>query len=679
MDRASAGQFWFDPATMTQMRPPATQVDALVRGQELAHERAHWFQFAGSSIGTALLTLHRAEHFLLLALAGPGGPAHQAFRRAILNRERVDRANSASPELNVLGSLLDFTRAVRRELLYATAEPDDRWRIRWLGLQQLAGLTYAAHTGATSGAMALVQHLDTNLLLSSLGSANELGQLSTLHLLEAGARLSEWTVFLTTGWSHAAPGSTYTGIAATAQPYIADRLKYDGELYRRAFDLAFGAWDLPACLEHPRHAADRLGEWLPTLGACIDIALNPPMAPLEPEPTTEAVVSLPALRFLRAVEAVRDLGPLRDWPNDEDYATYRDRVAGVAGLRVAFLREASTQHERFDATFWTAAEPDDPLLPELSYFDYLLWAMERMHEFRRSHPLQWSLPGLMRQRQGPMGADVRTLIDPDFVWIHAPLYWSGNEWGTEIRLSDAVGVALILDVGASCLLKQAASGFGELSLEGVLPPEVACDEEFVTVALQGLVRGTGWEELSSWELVVPTFPDPDANDVTTEGPTRSLVEPPRCRLTITRADVERQDLCTLQRQVADLRLSPLDNRWSLELAFDSYDGDPRELWEIGEITEYFRLIDAQLPDWPWYFRPPDPSVTDCAAFLLAAFSSFIDPREPSQEEWEQLVMRVIGGFNFATPPDLDAEADWHAVAANVFKEAFSTLRGIRLD
>src|SRR4051794_39635257 len=63
---AAAGGYSFDPVRLLQKRPPTEHVDPVAAQTPFAHERAHWFQFCGSTIGSAVLTLFRAEDVALL-------------------------------------------------------------------------------------------------------------------------------------------------------------------------------------------------------------------------------------------------------------------------------------------------------------------------------------------------------------------------------------------------------------------------------------------------------------------------------------------------------------------------------------------------------------------------------------------------------------------------------------
>jgi hypothetical protein len=47
---------------------------------------------------------------------------------------------------------------------------------------------------------------------------------------------------------------------------------------------------------------------------------------------------------------------------------------------------------------------------------------------------------------------------------------------------------------------------------------------------------------------------------------------------------------------------------SFSIYVDGYNDDPRDLWEIPEVKEYFRNIDARFPYWLFFFDKANPSV-----------------------------------------------------------------------
>ncbi|HEX8085459.1 MAG TPA: hypothetical protein VF529_14290 [Solirubrobacteraceae bacterium] len=681
MDQGAAGQFWFDPATMMLRRAPRKPADALVRGMELNHERAHWYQFAGSTVGALLCALHRAEHILIYAFGGPGAPAHASLEAAVARQRVVGEGPGPAPprSLDALGKLVAFVQRQRQELLRSEVQPDAAWQERWTVGQVLATLTYKSHTGYAASAQTLILDLDAESISAiPPAPAGEPATLSTLHVLEAGARLSEWLLSLAGAWRGADPGNVYVGLTPGSQAYIADRLRFDADLYRRCFDAALAGWDEPLCLARPREAADAIARWLPTLLCCVDIALNPRVQPISVAEDIEAHSMHPGIRFERAAEAAAVVGRLTRWPTDETYAAHRDEIAETAGLALGFLGERSVQHERFDATFWTEAEASDDLVVEASHFDYLVWAIENMQVMRRDRPFQWALPGLRAIRQGAVGADVRSLIDPQMVWINAPLYWVGDEWEHEVRLSEAVASALVLDVAAWAFIKQALSGRGVLTLDDTLPPELACDSEFLDAGRTRAAGIMGSDELMRWGFEIPVSSERVDERPDVQIPQVALPELER-RIEIERADVEDLQLAVLADAFKSLRCDPMAHRWTRELAFNSYYGDPRELYDIPDVTRYLRAFTKTHPDWSWYFRPPLPGEIT-AGFTLCCLAQLANPREATEKEWQALALQVIGGFNFAmnSVDGVDPEADW-AAAAEVIKAAMMTVSALRLN
>jgi hypothetical protein len=65
---------------------------------------------------------------------------------------------------------------------------------------------------------------------------------------------------------------------------------------------------------------------------------------------------------------------------------------------------------------------------------------------------------------------------------------------------------------------------------------------------------------------------------------------------------------------------PQELRGRLQLAFDGYDGDQRELWAIPEVRDFVRLLDEEFPFW-FYFADLQSDVLKVLAFCLCRVSS----------------------------------------------------------
>lgn len=637
------GAFGFDPATAVLHRPAQGVFDAVDLSVQLAHERAHWHQFAGSTIGSLILTLYRAEDYCLLILAGRDGRAHCGYRELL----KAQRPIASLVELTCgldgdavhdLAELLRFVRSFRTAVLTGRDFEDECWATSWYVGLLLAYATYIGHTGALPASTELIKAISPPTRIPGVRTTSIP---STRQVMEAGAQLGGWAPFLVTAWNRASPGAAFTALDLGVKAVVADELRYRSGEYRECFQIALDAWGSRRVDE--RHEADEIARYLPTLACCIDIALNPEVAPIaRPDQDLEVAHIVPGERFIQAVRAVVDEGILAAWPSESEYGSYRAAICSKANLSVGQLSRRSFQHERFDERFWCSAEADDDLLLQVTYFDYLVWAMEHMHSFRRDRPLQWAFPGLHRYAQGTAGADLTLLIDPSAVWIHAPLYWVGNEWQHEVRLSEAVATMLFISIASCMLARQTTEGRGHLTLDGLLPPELAGDSDFASVALNGVVRGTGWDELRTWTMDVPEEPMQrtslsDAKDGR-EG------APPACvYIQIPRSEVEATDTATADRVFRQARRSPHESHWSYDLRFDSFDADPRGLWDIPDVTKYLQEFCSRNSDWPWYLHPPTRG-GDNAGFLLCCLAQFANPRRPTEDEWERLVELIWCGI-----------------------------------
>src|SRR5687767_1487555 len=96
---SASGEYEFNPGTLIQRRPTVKRENPLIGGQlQLNHERAHWFQFCGSTIGSAVMTLSRAEDVLLLSELAPGVLGEEDRRYL---RRRIARGHSVLKDIRL--------------------------------------------------------------------------------------------------------------------------------------------------------------------------------------------------------------------------------------------------------------------------------------------------------------------------------------------------------------------------------------------------------------------------------------------------------------------------------------------------------------------------------------------------------------------------------------------------
>lgn len=90
---------------------------------------------------------------------------------------------------------------------------------------------------------------------------------------------------------------------------------------------------------------------------------------------------------------------------------------------------------------------------------------------------------------------------------------------------------------------------------------------------------------------------------------------------------------------------PQDLRGRLQLAFDGYDADRRELWTIPEVRDFVRLLDEEFPFW-FYLADLQSDVLKVIALCLCRVSS---PRPEAtvihQEDFAAFLEQHFGAMN----------------------------------
>jgi hypothetical protein len=94
-------------------------------------------------------------------------------------------------------------------------------------------------------------------------------------------------------------------------------------------------------------------------------------------------------------------------------------------------------------------------------------------------------------------------------------------------------------------------------------------------------------------------------------------------VTVQREDVLRRrtnEALTTLRGWVETSKRPQDLRGRLQLAFDGYDADHRELWAIPEVRDFVRLLDQEFPYW-FYFADLKSDFLKVIAFCVCRVSS----------------------------------------------------------
>ena len=651
---AISGAYEFDPLTLTQRRPSRDAEAPFNDGMHsINHERTHWFQFCGSTIGSAYMSLLAAEDVLLkhgLRRDNLDRESQEYIQRCIsaklpilpLNDPRGAYPHSETP--SQIAQLKEWFVDLRLAR-YILMDPE-----AWIGrssknagkiLANAFGTldaVYQLHTGKPhawppTGLRVVFEKLVKPYKLS----VNE-KSFSTMHLIESGALLNEIGHEIHSTWEGAPwEQGKFLGNSNSRRHYYAgDVLKAASGKYTLVIDIALSAWSTMIPDFRKLSQTERIGFLYPTLMCCIDVALNPPIPPICSRAPAQWEEIFPPARFMRSISAVEYVGLMNSWPNGEAYIQFRSRVCDAAGLSLGQYEKRSYQNPRFSDGFFASAQEDDSILNAFSPFDYVIWVMESLHQLRRSDPLGWSMTWLTFTHSDRMFPLI-TNIAGAYVW--APFVWAGDEFEYAEGLSPNFLIALSIKVASAWTLKRLAINGGIADLAEVLPQEVLQDPvvaSFVAKAISELLSiecGSSVvatiEERSEPKLVRPV-PADTAN-----------------HFVITRAQVEAQDIGPIAAAFDSLRSTPSTNINSVDFSFADFHGDGRGLWDIPEVVDYLRLLRAHVKGWAWYVHANTDPERGSAFFLLYR-TFFANPRRITRDELTAWCEKVFTSLNEET-------------------------------
>jgi hypothetical protein len=676
----SPNALWeFDPATLTQRRPAVETKNYLLRLDNtklpLDHERAHWFQFCGTTFGTTLMTLTRAEDIAVLELFrndAADADIRDFARSRLANRDTAFGLSavkpSGHPALDDLLRRFADARLCRSVLLDSPAELDND-PVRQAVGRALArlGAVYAIHTGRTRPWLSgRLDHRAAEPEGGAIGRPSSLPDFTTRQLLESAAVLNELGPTLMTGWGgfRLRTGTPFTRLERDSYFHVADRLQRLSPRYGRCLDYAFERWAANPALVTGDRAAD-LGRGMLSLACSFDVALNPPVGPLCPPEALPLADVYPPTRFAVAVEAVASLGFLSAWPNSAEYENYRQRLLDHAGLPLGHIYGRSYQSPWMTGTFFKEAGAEEERLFGLSYFDYLIWAMESLQTFRRDHPLVAALPFLMMFNWTDFSA-TEAIVAEQSICFGAPFYWVGDSQANHRDLSEAVGIRLMLDLAVLRILKHVVTRPGPCPLQEAFAESLLKDDGFQHLILKLLRNTTQWPDVK--ELVTLPETGRQEADEKAGSPVGLEWQVPKGAairtVRISRQEVQNAAIDGLFSVIAELHEDPLANRSSLELEFSGYDADPRGLWDIPEVRTFLRKFHKVCPIWPWYFYlNPEPGRV--VAFALMFFAYLDNPRRVTPEEGAAWIAEVFRGLNW--------EADHAGADEQLIRQMSSTI------
>lgn len=647
-----SGAYEFNPATLMQRRPSAEREHPILDGQpSLFHERAHWFQFSGSTFGAVILTLHRAEELAILAgfkhaLRDSGSESY--IRECLTTDRPLLRFGDESAQV-VPSKVAEFTRlamdARAARLIFTESQSRTLPSNRPPGeiiTQALVTLdeTYRVHTGShRPWPRGLASDIYQAGKLTTHAVEVLSSELTTRHILEGSAFLNQWTAMAMPAWGRLPwLGQPFTSLPVEYAHILNDAIDGLPTEYGLCFEFAFQRWSSLFSFASDDSSARAFACSLPTLACCFDIALNPSVVPLcRPAPNSWSDIYPPA-RFVAAVEAVRHLGLFERFPNNASYSGFREQVCRTARISIGSTEGRSFQHPGFHAEFFRNAASDDELTEKMSYFDFLIWAMESMHNLRMRRPLQWAIPWLLGVRFDGLDP-VATAASDDWLFITTPMIWNGDNlsWGP---LSEALVLRIAIDKCMLHCLKQAVVTSGTIDLTTSFPAQLLGLEDFPTVIIDGLVHTTGFQEFTARNISFAhhepvichadrTYPAPQAPG-TRWNPFR-----------VRRDEVENLDFSRMEVFFEGLCSEPNENMRSVDLRFDSYHADTRELYDIPEVTTYMQEFDQKFPYWTWYLKAQS-NLDECAGLTLTFLSGLENPRRIPKAYLLDWLIRVTG-------------------------------------
>ncbi|MGV9689615.1 hypothetical protein ACWDUX_10930 [Streptomyces sp. NPDC003444] len=641
-----SGSYAFDPATLMQRRPSYDRENPVSEGvTSIQHERAHWFQFSGSTFGALLMSLHRAEETLLLfglreKVTDPAALAY--VRRGIRTRRSVFSPRQADvPMPEQVADLADTYARLRTARFHLT--DGEKGGRRFSGSAEAiaeafveADSVYAQHTGGVRPWPRVAVAEVYQSALRARPAVRDGVELTARNLLEAGAVLNELAGIVVSGWPEwrFEAGSRYRPMPSEFRYLVDDVLTTLPPGYGAPIRLALEEWG-----PHLRgfgETADRFGMALPTLACCIDISVNPPIPPICPPVRSPWAAIYPPLRFLSAVRAVSELGLIEEFPTAETYEEYRREICRLSGLRVGHMTARSFQHPRLTTEFFTS-ETSGAAALEFSSFDYLIWAVESMNVFRSQHPLRWSMPFLTNVLFD--GWDPFQVLFGEFSAVmSAPLFWTGEDLGWGL-ISSHVARRIVVEKAVYALVQGAVLRDGEVDLASRFPLRFLGAEENRALIAAVAAHTTGIPEFAEREVYRETGHEPEESPRPPEAAPRHPREIHVFR--VEREDVVNGNVARLNSFIERLREDPLANARTVDLRFDSYDMDENELWNIPEVTGFLLAVREKIPHWSWYFTA-ESDLTHCAGLVLIFLAGVENRFAITEDHCIQWLLEVTG-------------------------------------
>jgi hypothetical protein len=648
---SASQQFAFDPETLAQ-RAQSDEMgnssifysnDALFG---LAHENQHWFHFVGSSFGVAFLTLRRATELLLYETLFENGPDSKSKAEAVsrmraglpilsYDGETLDtRHLSSDSRLRVLGERLKNLNLISRLFLDSNSQSRCSYDRGMALLQAFRATAYAYryHGAGHCDPDDLGGFEHVGRLLSKAGNLQSviLGEeLTTRHIMECSAFLVEishlWLAILTDP-AHAHSRTFDYDSCAVIRDLFYARREAPKKRYSLCIEYALSQWSKQSPGWNPSWSDDMaLVQAAPTILACCELALNPPLPPLglgTNAPLTWENL-FPPFRLESLVHAVSKVGLLPRVPTNAEYHEYADSLCREAKLTLCTKSTPVAQNPKVSWRCCAEMSSEELTAIPLSYFDYLLWSFQQMATFRESAANVTACTTLLNYPQAglALGPDITDyIVSPEFSWLQAPILWHDEDWVPRHGITPTFVGYLTRQTLTGQVLAQALRRAGTFDLSRRFPPCFWAGEER-QMAIKALIcNALRIDEFENWSIL-----NSHSVDHHTNAPRmgqRRAGDPDTGRheaIVISRHDIERRLTQPTLEKLLKLRQDPASNVRSLDFSIHGYYGDERGLWDVPEVREFIKNLNAEFPFWLFYLKvAAEPVKCPAAAALVYA-------------------------------------------------------------
>lgn len=451
------------PGRFRSVERSEPSVEALRFDSDFSHELVHWFQHHGTTIGCFLSELRSMQYLTTVnwsTKVSPGDFSEYISRRASPDYRPFVNLSSSEDLLPIEGPdtlrmfpQIWYDHKLIDALFFDSPVQQNAAVPRGMILGEIVGDIVAQLVADQPDVPGLLALRDSRKLDdSSVAYVAFHGRRLTTHLLmEAAASATELAN---------AENSPFGGRNAPAI-----RMKLEKSDYGLAARIMLARFEQPF---------ERLAEFIPTLGALIDAALNPPLPPivLEPQPGSWCWSKLyPPMRFFQLLDAALALPPLAANAEHEQVRAYQSELceraglADPAGFSAEHLRQGlRTDFEAVNGDVAAYASSD-------TLFQFIRWVQLRMWQERaEALPLFTNLAACKVDRLSRLYG-LRLLEPGKSRWASPPLIWSASDLLGYSEVDHCFENLLCLGSVYQACAYEVAAGAGPMDL-GAFPPDV---------------------------------------------------------------------------------------------------------------------------------------------------------------------------------------------------------------